>query len=157
AAPSVAAAIPTVLATANAMLGLRSASLVERRGDQVAMTVWRGSPRPDLAIDEATDHARQVYRHLAETPDVAVSRTEIILQGVFPEAESEPLRTYLFLVLPLVVQRNHLLGLLQLEVSPATDPNRFPFAFAVARNVAEALDREQERRRDTSQREAMAA
>jgi signal transduction histidine kinase len=141
--------VQAVLAVINQVVPLRSAILLERRDGRLQLIVWHAQRLERKDIDRATHHAISSYRYLvggppsstAAEPEVIEAATDLFhVKSHLPtgDAEESPSR---FIVLPLVVGREPIVGVLQVEGRDPVNETDLTFLNTSVNQLALALDR----------------
>lgn len=150
--------IPATLAVVNATLPLRTAILIEKTEEQTRTIAWQpeGQPAPGMSVAKA--HAEDAYAYLAGPSSPKVfdpSGGQAQIAAVFRQVENDagPTPRAMFIVIPLVVERRAVFGVLQLEGVLAPDKADLMFVNAIANQIAVALDRHRAWQRDIVKRE----
>jgi PAS domain S-box-containing protein len=137
--------ITKVLSIAASALSLRSAVIALRTDGTTRLIAWPATR--DTDIQAASNHALAIFAYLLKEPALAsrgveIRRGAIIQNGELRQSSAPGAR--LFVVLPLVVGRQPLLGALQVESTAPLDAEDLSFLDTVVTELAAALDRQRE-------------
>jgi len=144
----------SAIAIAAETLPLRSAILIEVDESEPRIVVWPSEGRSSEEVRAAQKHAEKAYAYLAgdttsETFDLLAPAGSALLPRDIGEPGPEPR----FIVLPLVVGRRSIFGVLQLEAAGPLDETVLVFVNAIVNQLAVALDRYHAWKRDVVLRE----
>lgn len=138
---------PRLLSLAASVFPLSSAVLIERRGEVPKTTIWPATGLGEDHKKKAIAHARKHYSFLADmtpTQSTDLDKSRVIEatmkgKGFFGRrGKSSPDK---FFVLPIVLGRTPVFGVLQFETFGALDEGDLAFVDALTNLIAVALDR----------------
>jgi signal transduction histidine kinase len=121
--------VPAVITLVAETVPIQSAILILRMAGLPRTIVWQAEDAEEHPLQAAMAHAEASYGYLARTPDAER-----------PEPEIESKRR--FIVLPLVVARGAIFGVVQLEGDASFDEKALMFVDAVVNQLAIAVDRQ---------------
>ncbi|MBA3538621.1 MAG: GAF domain-containing protein [Deltaproteobacteria bacterium] len=134
---------------------LESAVFMENLGNHTEMVVWRSEGNDPARMLEARAHAVAAHDYMIEPHrrnDAVEDRGPSTLPAPIRGTALEDARQ--FIVLPLVVGRQTIFGMLQLEGATRLDRDDLGFVNAIVNQLAIALDRNRAWHRDLAQRAA---
>lgn len=145
--------VAAILGVISNTLPLRSAILIDETAGRAQISVWQNEDGGAQALLAARDHAEDNYAYLTGSRSILDTTSDIARERRPALKLEKKGGSDNFMVLPLLVSRRPIFGVLQLECTAKCSEADLLFADAIVNQLAIALDRDKARQQEMAARQ----